>query len=141
MPLGTFEREILRLLAQNRNPDSFVAGATILHHAEKSPRVSRDIDLFHDTAEAISAAVEKDVATLRAHGFTVEIPHPQPIFQRGFIRKGGQQTKIEWLYDSAFRFFPVEPDAELGYRLNFWDAATNKLLALAGRNEVRDYLV
>src|SRR5215216_4880915 len=105
MPLGTFEREILRFLAQNRNPDSFVAGATVLHQAEQSPRISRDIDFFHDTAEAISAAVEKDSATLQAHDFTVEIPHPQPTFQRGFIRKKDQQTKIEWLYDSAFRFF------------------------------------
>jgi hypothetical protein len=140
MPLGTFERDILRLLAQNRNPDSFVAGATVLHQAEKSPRISRDIDLFHDAAEAISAAVQKDVATLQAHGFIVEIPHPQPAFQRGFVSQADRQTKIEWLYDSAFRFFPVEPDVDLGYRLNFWDAATNKLLALAGRNEFRDYL-
>ena len=48
--------------------------------------------------------------------------------------------KTEWLYDSAFRFFPIEKDEELGYRLSFWDAATNKILALAGRNEIRDYL-
>jgi hypothetical protein len=43
-------------------------------------------------------------------------------------------------FDSAFRFFPVEPDTDLGDRLNFWDAAINKVLALAGRNEIRDYL-
>lgn len=29
MPLGAFEREVLRLLAANRNPDSYVAGATV----------------------------------------------------------------------------------------------------------------
>lgn len=140
MPLAKFERAILRLLASNRNPDSFVAGATVLHQAANSLRASRDIDLFHDTAESIATTVAKDSATLEAHGFTVEIPHPQPTFQRGLVRKGSEQTKIEWLYDSAFRFFPVEADVELGYRLNFWDAATNKVLALAGRNEVRDYL-
>jgi hypothetical protein len=49
-------------------------------------------------------------------------------------------TRLEWVFDSAFRFFPVEPDAEMGYVLNFWDAATNKVLALAGRGELRDYL-
>lgn len=140
MPLGVFEREILHLLASNRNPDSFVAGATVLHQIQTSPRISKDIDLFHDTAESIADAVSKDTATLAAHGYSLEIPYPQPTFQRGFVRKGNQQTKIEWVYDSAFRFFPVERDAELGYRLNFWDAATNKILALAGRNEVRDYL-
>ena len=31
MPLGAFEREVLRLLAVNRNPDSYVAGATVLN--------------------------------------------------------------------------------------------------------------
>jgi hypothetical protein len=56
------------------------------------------------------------------------------------IARDGRMTKLEWVFDSAFRFFPVEPDAEVGYVLNFWDAATNKVLALAGRGELRDYL-
>jgi len=51
---------------------------------------------------------------------------------------GNLATKVEWAYDSAFRFFPVEPDSELGWRLNFWDAATNKTLALVGRQKFRD---
>jgi len=34
----------------------------------------------------------------------------------------------------------VERDLELGWRLNFWDAATNKVLALVGRQKIRDYL-
>jgi hypothetical protein len=140
MPLGQFEAEILRLIARNRNPESFVAGATILHQSKNSPRRSKDIDLFHDTAESIVEAVSKDTAVLRANGYELVIAHPQPTFQRGIVSRDRRQTKIEWLYDSAFRFFPVEADSELGYRLNFWDAATNKLLALAGRNEVRDYL-
>jgi hypothetical protein len=37
-------------------------------------------------------------------------------------------------------FFPIEPDAELGWRLNSWDAATNKILAMAGRQKIRDFL-
>jgi hypothetical protein len=140
MPLGSFEREVLRLIASNRNPESFVGGATVLHRSQTSPRTSKDIDVFHDTAESILDAVAKDTATLRTNGYSLEIRNPQPTFQRGFVRKGNQQTKIEWVYDSAFRFFPVETDADLGYRLNFWDAATNKILALAGRNELRDYM-
>jgi hypothetical protein len=44
------------------------------------------------------------------------------------------------LFDSAFRFFPVERDELTGWRLNVYDAATNKLLALMGRGEPRDYL-
>ena len=43
-------------------------------------------------------------------------------------------------HDSAFWFFPVQADAEFGFVLHTLDGATNKLLALAGRGELRDYL-
>ena len=37
MPLGTFEHELLRLLAVNRNPDGYVAGATVPKDPGLSP--------------------------------------------------------------------------------------------------------
>jgi hypothetical protein len=64
MPLGTFEREVLRLLAANRNPDSYVAGATVLNQNPGSPRTSKDVDLFHDTIESLAYSVDRDLATL-----------------------------------------------------------------------------
>src|SRR5262249_41929001 len=42
--------------------------------------------------------------------------------------------------DSAFRFFPAQPDPEFGWCLHRADLATNKVLALAGRSAVRDFL-
>ena len=51
---------------------------------------------------------------------------------------GAESVLLEWVFDSAFRFFPVEADPELGYRLHHFDAATNKILALASRAEPRD---
>jgi len=140
MPLGDFEREILRLLATQRSPDSYVGGATVLHQPVDSPRTSEDVDVFHDEEAAVAAAANADLGTLRAAGYVVELGNAQPGFLRAFIRRGTHQTKIEWVCDSAFRFFPVEPDLELGWRLNFWDAATNKLLAFAARMKLRDYL-
>ncbi len=140
MPLGDFERQILRLLAANRNPDSFVAGATVLHQAPNSPRCSRDIDLFHDTEQSLATSAAKDIATLQQHGYSVTIVTQFLTFLRAQVTQDSRSTKVEWAFDSAFRFFPVEADAELGYRLNFWDAATNKTLALATRHEVRDYI-
>lgn len=141
MPLGDFEREVLRVLAAQRNPDSFVAGATVLHQASDTPRTSEDVDVFHDAPEALELASELDTAALRQAGFEVQpVGRAQPTFRRAIVRRGGAQTKIEWVQDSAFRFFPIEPDLELGWRLNFWDAATNKVLAMAGRQKLRDYL-
>jgi hypothetical protein len=72
MPLGNFEREVLRLLAANRNPDSFVAGGTVLHQSADSPRSSKDVDYFHDTLASLSSSVERDVVALRAANFEVE---------------------------------------------------------------------
>ena len=140
MPIGAFEREVLRLLAANRNPDSFVGGATVLHQSPQSPRSSRDVDFFHDAMENLSASADADVRVLRQAGFIVDAEPEHQTFRHAIVRRGDQQTKIEWVVDSAFRFFPVEPDPELGWRLNFWDAATNKVLALAGRSEIRDLI-
>lgn len=140
MPIAPFEKNILRLLAANRNPESFVAGATVLLRDENSHRRSRDIDLFHDAAESVKAASEADCAVLEKNGFQIRLDLIQPTFRRALVGREGSTTKLEWVFDSAFRFFPVEADAEFGYALNFWDAATNKVLALAGRGELRDYL-
>lgn len=140
MPLGPFEAEVLRLLARNRNPDSYVGGATVLHQSPHSPRTSQDVDMFHDEADAVAVASETDLAVLRSAGYAVEVQRPQEGFVRAFVSLGNHHTKIEWVHDSAFRFFPVEADVELGWRLNFWDAATNKLLAFAARMKLRDYL-
>ena len=141
MPLGLFEREVLLLLASNRNPDSYVAGATVLNQQPDSPRTSRDVDVFHDSIESLSASADRDIATLTAAGFHVaETGRRHDTFSRALIRRGNQQTKMEWVVDSAFRFFPVEPDPELGWRLNFWDVAVNKVLAFAGRPEIRDWV-
>lgn len=140
MPLGAFESQVLRVIAVNRNPESYVAGATVLHQAPDSPRTSRDVDVFHDTAQSLAAAVEADGAALIAAGFEIALGERQPTFQRAEVTRGERRTKIEWACDSLYRFFPIEPDVELGWRLNFWDAATNKLLAFVGRMKLRDYL-
>ena len=70
----------------------------------------------------------------------IEAGRRHDTFCRALVRRGGKQTKIEWVFDSAFRFFPVEPDPDLGWRLNFWDVAVNKVLAFAGRPEIRDWV-
>jgi hypothetical protein len=140
MPLGPFESEVLRLIAANRSPESFVGGATVLHRDPQSPRNSQDVDVFHDAEASLAESARRDVDLLRASGYSVEEGRPTATFFRAIVRRGAMCTKLEWVVDSAFRFFPVEPDLELGWRLNFWDAATNKVLAFAGRRVFRDYV-
>ncbi|HMO05249.1 MAG TPA: hypothetical protein PKC67_12350 [Kiritimatiellia bacterium] len=140
MPIGPFESGILLLLAKNRNPESHVAGATVLHQAPDSPRTSRDIDLFHDSVTALQVAVEQDVQVLKAAGYEVGLTKAFASFQRADVTRGGHHTRIEWAVDAAFRFFPAEPDPWCGYRLSLWDTAINKVLAAAGRHAIRDYI-
>lgn len=135
MPLTAFQREILSLLAQNRNPDNFEAGGIVLNRETDSPRFSKDIDFFHDVEISIAQSAKADVALLQAKGFQVEWTAQERSYYQGVVRRENDILRLEWAYDSAFRFFPIEKDPLTGFQLNYWDAATNKLLALAGRAE------
>jgi len=46
--------------------------------------------------------------------------------------------RLEWVHDSAFRFFPAQRDELFGYVLHPVDLATNKASAAADRREPRD---
>ena len=126
MPLSTIQANVLRRIAANRSPDSYVAGATVLHRAEDTPRYSADLDLFHDLEDSVARSAEADAATLRAAGCELSWLLRTPTFHRAVVRVDGQALKIEWAQDSAFRFYPVQADEQLGYRLHDADAAVNK---------------
>lgn len=140
MPLSEIQAEVLRTIAANRSPESYLAGATVLHRARNTPRFSQDVDLFHDLEENVVRNAEKDAATLIAAGYGFSWLQRTPFFCRAVVTGGKNRLKIEWTQDSAFRFFPLQQDDFCGYRLHDADAATNKMLALAGRSEVRDFV-
>lgn len=72
MPLTEVQARVLRLLAAGRSPESYVAGATVLHRSPDSPRYSQDVDFFHDVAESVALCAEADATSLRSAGATVE---------------------------------------------------------------------
>lgn len=138
MPLSDLQRVVLGLLAAHRSPESYVAGATALN--QDSPRFSAYIDIFHDREEAVARAAEADAALLIEHGFDVQWLRREPGIHTAVVRRDGESTRLEWVRDSDFRFFPAIKDALFGYRLHIADLATNKALASAGRREPRDVL-
>jgi len=140
MPLTEFQQEVLLLLKAHRNPNSYVAGGIAIHDKPNSSRSSNDIDFFHDTEEAVISSFDADVETMRSQKFEIEILLKQPSFIRAVVSKDQETLKLEWVRDTAFRFFPVIEDPQLGYRLHDVDLAVNKCLALANRNEVRDII-
>ena len=140
MPLTTFQTEVLRVLAGGRSPESYVAGGTVINAASTAPRFSGDVDVFHDSAMTVARSVAADAQALASNDFTVTWQLRLEAFARALVQRGNDACKLEWTADSAFRFFPTEPDPTCGWRLHPLDAATNKILALVGRREPRDYV-
>ncbi len=140
MPLTDFQREMLALMAPNRAPGSYLAGGAALHFAPNSTRYSDDLDFFHDSEARVASAFAADAATLKAHGFEVTVELSQPGFVRGGVSRADQATKVDWAHDTAWRFMPLVVDSLGGLLLHPVDVAVNKALALAGRDEPRDFV-
>ena len=140
MPVDALQRAVFAALRERRHPDSHVAGAAALHRHDSSPRFSDDIDVFHDAAALVAVNAAEDARVLAAAGFTVTWQTRTEGFHRAMVERDGQAVKLEWVYDSAFRFFPMEADADLGFRLHDADLAVNKVLAGAGLLVIRDYI-
>lgn len=136
MPLSSIQIQVLRLLASNRDPESYVAGGTPLNQHEH--RYSSDIDIFNDLEERVSSAAAQDASTLQQAEYEVHWLRQSPSIHAAEVAREGHVTKLEWVADSDFRFFPTVPDETFGYVLHPVDLAINKLMAAAGRRAVRD---
>lgn len=142
MALTDFQRTVCRLIAGHRiaSGESYVAGGVALNEMMAASRTSRDIDLFHDTAEALEASWAADRRLLQDHGFHVRVLRERLAFVEAEVSKNGETVLMEWARDSAYRFFPLVCHPDLGLALHPFDLATNKVLALVGRLEVRDWV-
>lgn len=70
----------------------------------------------------------------------MEVLRETAAFIEAMVSRQGESVLIQWARDSAFRFFPLLQDDLFGLVLHPFDLATNKVLALAGRLEARDWL-
>lgn len=144
MPLTEHQERIARLLASNRSPDSYLAGGAALYVEPNSSRYSNDLDYFQDSEERVASAFAADRESLEKEDYSLSILLNQPGFIRALVERTAdgqkQSTKVEWARDSAWRFLPPVKHAVSGYQLHPVDLAVNKLLALVGRDEPRDFL-
>jgi hypothetical protein len=146
MPLTALQKDVLTVLAANRSEESHFAGGVALNAADESARYSHDFDIFHELAEEVTRASDRDVELLRTAGFEIQTLSREGewektcTFRKAKVIREGESVEIDWAADSAFRFFPIERDAQLGWRLHLFDLATNKALTLSARTETRDYV-
>lgn len=141
VPLTEIQKRVLTLLAGNRSEESYLAGAAGVHMSEASPRKSADLDLFHDHEEAVASAFERDRRLLERNHYSFTLQLSQPGFIRGVVSDEDQnQIRVDWAYDSVWRFMPPVRLEGVGFVLHPVDLAVNKVLALVGREEPRDFV-
>lgn len=130
MPISKLQSELLRLLSSKRDTESYIAGGVPINRL--GPRFSDDIDIFQDREARVA-----DAKILVDAGYQVEWIRQQPAIYSASIRSGLDETKLEWVADSDYRFFPVLRDDQYGFVLHMVDLAVNKLMAAASRREPR----
>jgi len=124
------------VLAAGRTPDSDIAGGVAINR--EGPRFSGDIDIFQDSENRLAAAAEADAKALSAAGLKLSWGKIQSSKRQAEVEGLGETMQLEWVADSAFRFFPAQRDELFGYVLHPVDLATKKATAAADRREPRD---
>ena len=140
MPLTPFQQRLLGVLSQVPVDDRYLAGGAALHFTPHSTRYSDDLDFFHDSEARVASAFARDRALLDGAGYAVVVELSLPGFVRAIVSQRGASTRVDWAHDSSWRFMPLVRDALGGWLLHPVDLALNKLLALAGRDEARDFV-
>ena len=140
MPLTVFQQELLATLASPPNDDRYLAGGAALHFAPNTMRYSDDLDFFHDSEPRVASAFSADRDRLQQAGYAVAVEAALPGFVRALVSRDDQVTRVDWAHDSAWRFMPLVRDPLGGLLLHPIDLAVNKVLALAGRDEPRDFV-
>jgi hypothetical protein len=140
VPLTQFQRQILAELASSPDEDRYLAGGAAMHFEPNSARYSDDLEFFSDAEARVASAFAHDRATLAAAGYAVDVELSLPGFVRAVVSKGAEATRVDWAHDSAWRFMPLVRDDLGGLLLDPVDLAINKVLALAGRDEPRDFV-
>ena len=142
MAVTAFQSEVLKRIARSRidGGETYIAGGLALNHQLKRPRISSDIDVFNSSYSALERAADHDCAVLKDAGYDIRVTRKRDYIVEVVASKDGGATELQWVQDSAYRFFPLIEDELLGLTLHPFDLATNKLLALASRRVPRDWV-
>jgi hypothetical protein len=141
--LTPFQKQILIAVGHSPLKQTFyLTGGTALAAYYLQHRYSEDLDFFTDSQEAVSGvtAILSDIA--HELGATAEFTRTFSTFVECFLGNSpGERVKLDFAFDSPFRLQPTREDAQFGIQVdNVIDIACNKLSALFGRFESKDYV-
>jgi predicted nucleotidyltransferase component of viral defense system len=141
--LTNLQKKILHSLSLLPDKDAFyLTGGTALSAIFLKHRRSNDLDFFTNTEELILPLSQKLEASLIKEGFKIERLRGFHSFVELSVSSDNDSTVIHFGLDSPFRFEqPSDFDEIPGIKVDsLIDIATNKLLALFGRAELRDFI-
>lgn len=113
MPLSKIHSDVLKVIASRRDPESYIADGTPLN--QDGPRFSEDIDVFHDREQRVSSAALSDAQALEAEDYEIKWLRQSPAMYTAEVTRENARTRLEWVADSDFRFFPNHPGR--GFRI------------------------
>lgn len=141
--LTPFQKRILTAIGHSDLATSFyLTGGTALAVYYLQHRFSEDLDFFAEAREAMSGVTTIAGEIARDMDASVEFTRTFPTFVETFLtHSSGERVKIDFAFDTPFRLLPTEPDPTYGIRVdNATDMSCNKLAALFGRSEPKDFV-
>ena len=141
--LTPFQKRILTAIGHSDlAPSFYLTGGTALSIYYLQHRYSEDLDFFAVAREAMTGLTTDIEAVARAVDASVEFTRTFPTFLESFLSNPeGERVKIDFAFDTPFRLLPTEIDPTYGIRVDSaTDIASNKLAALFGRTEPKDFV-
>lgn len=137
--LSPLQRRVARIVTSLPEAEGFaLAGGAALVIAEVVDRQTRDLDFFGATAERVDQLVPVLERALRADGLDVSLKRVNSGFAHYTVTNNdGDVTEIDLGADARIR--PAEP-GPLGPMLALEELAADKMLALFGRAQARDFI-
>jgi len=141
--LTPFQKRILKAIGHSDlAPSFYLTCGTALAVYHLQHRYSEDLEFFADAREAMTGVTS--IASEIAQDLHAEIEFTRtfPTFVETFLTsQAGERVKIDFAFDTPFRLQPTTTDPAYGIRLdNLTDMASNKLAALFGRLESKDFV-
>ncbi len=141
--LTNLQRRIILWFSELPDKEAFyLTGGTALSAFYLKHRKSNDLDFFTDVEELILPISLRLEGSLKKEGVEVERLRGFHSFVELSISTKNDSTVVHFALDSPFRFEQPSEFADIpGVKIDsLIDIATNKLLALFGRAELRDFL-
>ena len=141
--LTPFQKRILTAIGRSDlTPVFYLTGGTALAVYHLQHRYSEDLDFFAEAREAMSGVTTIASEIAGDVDASAEFTRTFPTFVETFLtNSSGERVKIDFAFDTPFRLQPTELDPTYGIRVdNVTDIACNKLAALFGRSEPKDFV-